>query len=96
MLNVENVKLTAEDKKKYTLCLPQDEIEQLSPSERLKYERAQVENVYGEEVKFRNGVPQEAGIGSPGNINANHLAVLAREKSGRDLNEAILNSVKRA
>jgi hypothetical protein len=95
-MNVEKVKLTPEEKKRYTLCLPQDEIEQLSPTERLKYERAQVENVYGEDVTFRNGVPQEAGIGSPGNVNANHLAALAREKSGREINEAILNSVKRA
>jgi hypothetical protein len=96
MLNVENVKLTAEDKKRYTLCMPQDELAELSPSERLKYERAQVENVFGSEVKFINGVPQEAGWGSPGNLNSNHIAALKREQSGRDLNEAILNSVKRA
>jgi hypothetical protein len=96
MLNVENVRLTPEDKKRYTLCMPQDELAELSPTERLKYERAQVENVFGEGVTFRNGVPQECGLGSPGNLNANHLAALAREKSGRDLNEAILSAAKRA
>jgi hypothetical protein len=94
MLNLESITLSAEDKKRYTLSMSHEEIAELSPVERLKYERAQAENVFGVDVKFKNGRPVEVGVGSPGNTNANHLAALERERSGRDINEAILASVK--
>jgi hypothetical protein len=94
-MNVEHVQLTPEDRKKYTLCLSQEELDGLLPADRLLYERAQVENIYGHNVKFKNGKPVEVGIGSPGNENVNHLRALEAQKAGREMNEAILNAARR-
>jgi hypothetical protein len=95
MLDVEHVVLTPEEKKRFTLCLSELELAELSPGERLKYERAQLENVYGHEVKFKNGVPQEVGVGSPGHENINHVRALEAQKAGRELNQAILDAARR-
>jgi hypothetical protein len=94
-MNVEHVVLTPEEKKKFTLCMSELELAELSPGERLKYERAQVENCFGHEVKFKNGVPQEVGVGSPGNENINHVRALEAQKAGREMNEAILSAARR-
>jgi hypothetical protein len=95
MPSLEHVVLSAEDRKRFTLSLSPEELAELTPAERLRYERTQIEAVYGADVKFRNGRPVEQGIGCPGSTNTNHLAALERERSGRDLNEAILASVKK-
>ena len=94
-MNVEHVVLTPEEKKKFTLCMSELELAELSPADRLKYERAQLENVYGHDVKFKNGVPQEVGLGSVGNTNVNHERALQAQKSGREINEAILAAARR-
>jgi hypothetical protein len=74
-----------------------EELSEMSPAQKAERLRAMEANVFGADCKRdKNGKPMEQGIGSPGNINDNHLAALAKEKKDRDLNEAILNSVKRA
>jgi hypothetical protein len=95
MFNVEHIVLTPEERKKFTLCFSQEELDELSPADRLKYERAQIENIYGHDVQFKNGKPVEKGLGSPGNENINHLRALEAQKAGREMNEAILNAARR-
>jgi hypothetical protein len=74
-----------------------DELAELTPEERRAHFRKEEDIVFGADCKRdRNGKCIEQGIGSPGNINDNHLFELARQKAGRDLNEAILKSVKQA
>jgi hypothetical protein len=95
MMDVSNIKLTPEERGKYTLGLSQDEIAALSLAERLKFERAQVENIYGHNVRFKDGQPIEQGIGSAANQSINHTRALEAAKSARTLNEAVLAVARR-
>jgi hypothetical protein len=93
--DLEHVQLDPSDRQRYTLRMTEEEYSGLTEPQRLKYHRAQLENVYGHGVKFKNGVPQEIGIGSAGNENENHRRALEAQKTGKTVNEAILNSIQR-
>jgi hypothetical protein len=93
--DLEHVQLTPSERQKYTLRMSEEEYSELTEPQRRKYHRAQLENCYGHDVKFKNGVPQECGIGSPGFETENHYRALEAQQAGRAMNEAVLNSLKR-
>jgi hypothetical protein len=73
-----------------------EELAEMSPQQRAELKRKLEDNVFGADCKRdHHGRPIEQGIGSPGNENVNHLRALEAQKAGREINEAILNSVKR-
>jgi hypothetical protein len=97
--DLEHVTLLLEEKQKYVAIQPED-VAQLAPPDRLKYERAQLENVYGHDVVFWNDpksgkrVPKERGHGAPGHETPNSRAADERNNMSREINQAILDSVK--
>jgi hypothetical protein len=93
--DLEHVQLNPSERQRFTLRMTEEEYSELTEPQRLKYHRAQLENVYGHGVKFKNGVPQEIGIGSEGNETENHFRALEAQQAGRAMNEAVLNSLKR-
>jgi hypothetical protein len=96
LASLENVRLTHEERQAYRLAMLPEDIAELSPTERLKYERTQLEGVYGESVTFHNDpetgarVPREVGIGSASQQTHNHRVATAKFEKDRSLNEAIL------
>jgi hypothetical protein len=90
------VMLTPQDRQKFTLHKTAEELAELSPAERQIYDAVQEETVFGLGFKRdAQGRPVEQGIGGPLQQTHNHLAVVAREKSSRDLNEALLAAAKK-
>lgn len=71
-----------------------EEIAGMSPKEIAERKEAMARNVFGDGYR-PNGKSAEVGIGSPGNVNANHLMALEKDKSNRNFNEAILKSVSK-
>jgi hypothetical protein len=97
---LEHVTVTPQERQDY-IAMQAEDVAQLSPPDRRKYERAMLENVFGHDVTFWNDpatgqrVPRERGIGSEGRTNTNHEFWTKKRESERDLNEAILAAVQK-
>lgn len=91
-----SIELTPQDRQRFSLHMTEEELAALSPAELRTYRAVQEANVFGHDhKKDAQGRPIEQGIGSPGNENINHVRALEAQKSGREINEAILASVRR-
>jgi hypothetical protein len=98
--SLENVRITLEERVSLLRLYPED-VDLLSPPERLKHERAMLESVFGENVTFRTDpatgrrVPKELGVGSEGRTNTNHEYWSKKRENDREMNEAILAAVRK-